>query len=95
MEGRKQRRMSAERMLLVVVAVVCLVVRLHVSGELAGLCACVVTQLTLVRFLSRVRASVDGEIATVLEDLTTKLARVILLTRRTDFRKRRCRHCCS
>lgn len=53
-----------------------LAVRLHVAGELATLGTGVVTQITLVGSLSCVTASMDCQVAAVLEDLAAVLAGV-------------------
>ena len=55
-----------------------LAVGLHVAGQLAALGTRVGTQLTLVGLLSGMRSPMDCQVAAVLEDLATILARVVL-----------------
>ena len=52
-------------------------VGLHVPRQLAALSARVRAKLTFVRLFSRVTSSVNGKIASVLENLSAKLARVV------------------
>ena len=55
-------------------------VSLHMPGELAALGTGVGTELTLVRFLSRVRSPVHRQVGAVLENLPAVLAGVLTTT---------------